>query len=145
MRLIDQVSAVVFFVVFMTAYRMALVFPAAAGVYPLRLLIVGMVLCAGLFLRSFFTTSQKDKMITIAKHDLINLLVSIVLMALYVYAIPVIGYAVSTLTYMTAQMRLLDRKGKIGVIVLTAVSITAVIYVAFGVYLNVVLPRGMFI
>jgi len=142
MRLTDRIFAVGLFVLFLTAYYTALSYPPASAGYPKLLLNVGMVLSVGLFARSFFVTS-KDKAITITKHNFINLLISLVLMTLYVIAIPVIGYLVSTFAYMVTQMWILNRKSKISTIFLIAVVVIIMIYIVFGMLLNVFLPKGM--
>ena len=144
MRLTDRISAVGLFVVFLTAYYAALSYPPASANYPKLLLTVGMVLCVALFIQSFLST-PKGEMVSIAKHDLINLLISLVLMALYVFAIPVIGYVVSTFSYMMAQMWVLNRKSKISTNFLIAVAVNILLYFAFGVFLNVFLPKGILI
>ena len=141
MRLTDRLFAVGLFVVFLKAYHTALSYPPASANYPKMLLTVGMVLCVGMFIQSFFAAQQKGT--SIAKRDLINLFISLGLMTLYVAAIPVVGYIVSTFVYMMAQMWVLNRKSKIWVNFLIVAAIIAVIYVAFGIFLNVFLPKGI--
>ena len=144
MRLVNRASAVVLFIIFLTAYYVALNYPSASAAYPKLLTTVGMALCVGLFAQSFLGTS-KENAFTIAKRDLINLLISIGLMALYASTIPVLGYVTSTSAYMMAQMWVLNRKSKIGVLLLITVVVNVILYVSFGILLNVWLPKGMFI
>ena len=143
MRLTDRISAVGLFSLFLTAYYTALGYPPASAAYPKMLTGVGMVFSVGLFIRSFFTALPKDAMISIAKHDLINLLTSLGLMTLYIIAIPVIGYIVSTFAYMMAQMWILNRKSKISTIFFIAVAVSIILYVSFGILLSVFLPKGI--
>ena len=143
MRLTNRITAVGLFVLFLTAYYTALNYPPASAAYPKLLMSIGMIFSVGLFAQSFFPGFKEGEMTTIAKHDLINLLVSLGIMALYIVTIPVIGYVTSTFSYMMAQMWILNRNSKIRTLFLIAVVVNIILYVSFGILLNVFLPKGI--
>ena len=142
MRIINRIAAVFIFTCFLAAYYTALEYPQTAAAYPKLLLVWGMIFCVALFVQSFFERDEESDF-EITKINLIKLLVSLFLMGVYFVSIPVVGYAVTTFAYMFVQMWLINMKSKIKVLFPVAFVTTVVLYVSFGMFLNVWLPKGI--
>ena len=116
--------------------------PIGPGFYPRIVLGITAVLAAALFLFDLFG-AQRAASGPGANYALV--LAVFVIFGLYVGALPYLGFRLATLAFVAALQSVLDppktRRGWI-VVALTALVTTAVCYIVFERYLQVLLPRG---
>jgi putative tricarboxylic transport membrane protein len=141
----NKIIAVVLFVIFAWLYYVTLDFPDVAAAYPQMLLILGMIFCFILFIQACLPHFKEKKSLIMQKKDSILLLLSMILMGVYLFAFNRLGYVVSTVLYMVTQMWMLKRTGKKWNMILIAIISIVILYGAFGVLLNVWLPKGILI
>jgi putative tricarboxylic transport membrane protein len=139
----NRIFSVFLLIIFIALYFVTLSFPDKSAIYPRWLLIVGMVCVAALFISTFIGKNDEEKKVSITKDELKKLLISIVLMIMYVILITVLGYAVSTFIYMLVQIWVLKPEKKVSYLIVALVS-TAILYVGFGIFLKIWLPKGLF-
>jgi putative tricarboxylic transport membrane protein len=117
--------------------------PIGPGFYPRIVLGITAVLAASLFIFDL----RPRKAATVPAQNLNHALVLVVfaIFGLYVGALPFLGYRISTFLFVAALQASLDppRSARGGLIVAaSALATTAVTYVLFERYLQVLLPRG---
>ena len=139
----NRIFSVFLMMIFITLYYVALSYPDKSTIYPKGLLAVGMACVVALFISTFIGKNDEEKKVFINRDELIKLLISIALMGLYVILITVLGYAVSTFLYMLIQIWVLKPDKKISYLIVALVS-TAILYVGFGLFLRIWLPKGLF-
>lgn len=139
----NRVFSVFLLIAFIALYFVTLSFPQKAAIYPRGLLIVGMTCVLALFISTFIGKNDEEKKVFINRDELKKLLISIALMVVYVILLTVLGYAVSTFLYMLIQIWVLKPEKKISYLIVALVS-TAILYVGFGIFLKIWLPKGLF-
>ncbi|MDD4437201.1 MAG: tripartite tricarboxylate transporter TctB family protein [Tissierellia bacterium] len=139
----NRMFSVFLMIVFIALYFVALSFPDKSAIYPKGLLIVGMICVTAMFIGTFIGKNDEEKKVFINRDELIKLIISIALMILYVILLTVLGYAVSTFIYMLIQIWVLKPEKKISYLIVALVS-TTILYVGFGIFLKIWLPKGLF-
>jgi putative tricarboxylic transport membrane protein len=116
--------------------------PIGPGFYPRIVLGITAVLAAALLLFDLLTPVRSA---TGKGANYALVLAVFVIFGLYVGALPYLGFRLATLVFVAALQSVLDppktRRGWI-VVALTALVTTAVCYIVFERYLQVLLPRG---
>lgn len=69
--------------------------------------------------------------------------VALGLMAIYAWAMEVVGYIISTLIFIFVWMFLIEREKWVTILLVSTLG-TAVMYTLFGVFLKVPIPKGSF-
>lgn len=116
--------------------------PIGPGFYPRIVLSLTAVLAAALVAFDFFR-KRSPPSLDKANHRAVVLHFAV--FALYVVALPSLGFRIGTFVYIAAANALLDppknAKGWLRVLALALVA-TVVVYYAFEYYLSVLMPRG---
>ena len=123
-------------------YYHALQFPETVNNYPDVLCLLGIAGCVVLFISTFVSKKYKtgDEDDHIAKVQLVRLVVSIALVALYIILFKPLGYVLSTLVFSLAEMWLLKPSFKKLPMIIIALVTVAIMFFAFGRLLHVFLP-----
>ncbi len=150
----DIFSYVVVLIFCATAYHITLGFtgiqisrtgadPIGAKGFPQLLIGLMAALAIAGIVKAVLVKGGEDKLKVTLK-DFETLLKFVVAFFAYVYAIRNVGYGVSTALYAMFNMWWMGVR-KPGVIVVTGVVLSAVLYVAFGLFLRTNLPSGFLI
>jgi hypothetical protein len=116
--------------------------PIGPGFYPRIVLGLTAVLAAALVAFDLFS---KNKLAPLGEANYGAVVLHFGVFAVYVVALPWLGFRVATLAYIAAANALLDAprsvKGWLRVAAIALVT-TALVYIAFEHYLSVLMPRG---
>ena len=131
----------VFFVIFsiwiiVTAYQMG----SAEGTFPL--MVGGFQLIVALF-QLYFDLTKSEHVNKFKNSNVWKVIEAVAVMSLYVFMLKKIGYVIDTTVLAIYTMVTLGYR-RWGVVFISAVSITAVVFFVFKVLLNVPLPMLFF-
>ena len=123
------------------SYASARIMPILLGV----LLAVLSVMCIVQGLRKLKTAAKEEPQTQSGKGDLMAVLLTLVVIIGYVLIMPTLGFILSTVLYLFLQMLVLAPAEKRNYVLfaIVAVVFTAIVFVAFRVGLQQLLPRGI--
>lgn len=123
------------------SYASARIMPILLGV----LLALLSVLCIVQGLRKLKTAAKEEPQSKTNKGDLMAVLLTFMVIIGYVIIMPMLGFILSTVIYLFLQMLILApvEKRNYVLFAIVAVAFTAIVFVAFRVGLQQLLPRGV--
>ncbi|MBQ9197166.1 MAG: tripartite tricarboxylate transporter TctB family protein [Clostridia bacterium] len=122
-------------------YASARIMPILLGV----LLAILSVLCIIQSLRKMKTAAAEEPQSKTSKGDLMAVLLTFIVIIGYVIIMPILGFILSTVIYLFLQMLILApaEKRNYALFAIVAVVFTALVFVAFRIGLQQLLPRGV--
>ena len=123
------------------SYASAKIVPILLGV----LLAALSVLCIVQSIRKLKTAAEEEPQTNMDKGDLMAVLLTFIVIIGYVLVLPMLGFCLSTILYLFLQMLVLApaEKRNYALFAIVAVVFTAIVFVAFRVGLQQLLPRGV--
>jgi len=94
--------------------------------------------------QAFQKFEQEERKKSFTKKEIKSFIISTIMMLIYLFLIPRLGYIASTFLVMLSFLIILKREKYILYVALT-LALCLVIHFVFGGLLNIFLPRGMFI
>jgi hypothetical protein len=130
-------------------------FRTGAREYPMAVSGMAVVMCLALIAQELWNHARRDgqaaqkfeqdeRKKSFTKKEIRSFVISTVMILVYLFLIPRLGYITSTFLIMLSFLIILKREGYMLYVVLT-VALCLVIHFVFGGLLNIFLPRGMFI
>lgn len=142
----ERAAAVALLILFGFAFIYSRSFPDIPKILPTGITGLGMALCAGLLIRTFFMKYPDDrkKMDQEQKTGIIKVALAIGMLIAYVVLLRVIGFYVTSFVFMNVFAYVIDTdKHKWWMYPSVAVGMMAVIYGIFDAFLKVQLPSGI--
>ncbi len=120
---------------------------ANSQIVPTLLGILLIILSCALIWQSIRRLKQPEeegKIKKMSKVDLLSITLTFAIMMVYIFLLPNIGFILSTMIYLFAQITILAPKEKRNLLLfaIIAVVFTALVFVAFRIGLSQMLPRG---
>lgn len=143
----DAIGAAAFIALFGAFLAMARQFPSEVAVYPTLICGLGVLLSAGLLARSLRaygrTKNEAEEVESIDKRQVLKTLFTVAVSVIYVMLTNVIGYFVTTFLFVVGFSYYLDPHQKKWIYPVVGVILNVVLYLAFDLFLNVNLPKGI--
>ena len=142
MKLKERLTSLPLFVLFALAFYYSRKFPKVPKMLPTALSILGMVLTACIFIRTFMGKEKTTE--AIDKAAMFRIVAAIALVLAYVLTITTIGFYTTSFVFIMVFAYLIDtKKYSLWLYPTIACGILGIIYLIFDLFLHVLLPKGI--
>lgn len=140
----ERLISLPLFVLFALAYYYSRKFPIVPRMLPTILSLFGMILCTCVFIRTFTNSGVAGGQKNLDGSGARKVAFAVLLVCAYIFCLKIIGFYVSSFLFINLFSYLIDaRKYALWLYPAVAAGLLAIIYLIFGLFLHVLLPKGL--
>ncbi len=142
MKLKERLTSLPLFVLFALAFYYSRRFPKVPKMLPTALSVLGMILTACIFIRTFL--NREESAGTADRAAMFRIVAAVTLVLTYVLTLRTIGFYVTSFMFIMVFAYLIDtKKYSLWLYPAVAGGILGIIYLIFDLFLHVLLPKGI--
>jgi len=140
------IGSVAFIFLFAAAFFMSGSFPAMVDIYPKIICVMGIILSACLLGQTVYQKKHNiENEKKLSRKQIITIAVTLAGTLVYVMLIPVVGYMTMTFIFLLTMTFYVDPTSPKIAYPLVGIAFIVLLYLAFGVFLKIPLPKGILI